>query len=599
VSTLNHPLIRHSLERPDTHRPARFYCARRPLFRALLGLLLLLSVVPAMALEIIITGVDEMTQRNILTFVGQPEGDDRASLRRFTSTLPSNADTAMQAIGYYNAKYDISIDSQAAVPSITVAVTPGEPVRLSRLILNINGSARLDGGYMPAIGRIPIRLNGIFTHADYEATKDALLDAAQDRGYFDFELSTSSVRVSRTQNTAEVTLIAESGLRYTFADAVFDTDYFDDSFLQRLLPFEVGDYYESSVLAEITQGYQQTGFFSTVRVTPKYDPVYSKQVPIFIELRRKDKNQIGLGAGFATDTLWRTRFTWNKPLINTSGHSFNSELGLSAVEQSVSFQYRIPRTNNPLTNYWSVEYGLLHSDVEDTESTLSTLNLQHTRETFGNWRESLFVRWERELSVIGDVEDELDLILPGINYSKSVSEGTPFPTAGYTANFRLLYGSRLLFSDIDLYKAVLNYKWLHTVGKLNTFILSFQYGALGSNDLTRVPVSQRFFAGGDRTIRGFDFRSISPLDDEGVAIGARYLEVNSVEYNYRFRPRWSAAVFVDAGRAFNDFDQSYSVGTGIGLRWLSPVGPFRVDVATDISEDDPGLTLHLSLGPDL
>ena len=136
-------------------------------------------------------------------------------------------------------------------------------------------------------------------------------------------------------------------------------------------------------------------------------------------------------------------------------------------------------------------------------------------------------------------------------------------------------------SDIDIYKSTLSYKWLKAFDKKNTFILSLQYGAIESNDFRRVPVSQRFFAGGDRSIRGFKYQSVSPRNPAGDAVGGRYLEVTSVELNHRFRPRWAAAAFIDTGRAFNNFDSAYSVGAGVGIRWLSPVGPFRVDIASD------------------
>jgi len=561
----------------------------------------LLGILPPVAggVEITVTGVDEATQRNILTYVSKPAEDTAAALVAFKRSIDQNANKAMQAIGYYNARYDIKQSGDATAPAITIAVSPGEPVRVSKLIIQVNGDARMDGGYMPVIGRIPVRLNAVFTHTDYEGSKNILFDAAQDRGYFDFTFSTSSVRISRRRNTAEITLIAESGFRYTFADVTFDSEYFDDAFLRRYIPFDVGDYYESSILARVTQQMQNTGFFRKVRVIPKYGAAYGKQVPIFIEVRRREKNYMGVGLGFATDTRWRTKLTWNKPLVNKDGHSFDSEVGISQPEQNLSMQYRIPRSKDPLDNYWSAEYGLRSSDVEDVKSTLSTLNFQHSRKTGNDWRESLFIRWERENFTIGGVEDTLDLVLPGISYSKSKRYGSPFATDGYSTNVRFIFGSRQFLSDIDIIKSVFSYKWLKSTSKKDTFILSLQYGAIESNDFRRIPASQRFFAGGDRTIRGFDYKSVSPKNPAGEAVGGRYLEVTSLEYNYRFLPRWSAAVFVDAGRAFNNFDQPYSVGAGIGFRWLSPVGPFRVDIASDISEDKPGFRLHLSLGPDL
>ena len=163
-----------------------------------------------------------------------------------------------------------------------------------------------------------------------------------------------------------------------------------------------------------------------------------------------------------------------------------------------------------------------------------------------------------------------------------------------------MVGSDQVLSSIDFFKTLATFKYLRALSDRNTVIGAIQYGAIQSNDYDRVPVTQRFFAGGDRSVRGFKYRDLSPRNSEDEAVGGRYLEVLSLEYNYRFLDRWSGAVFADAGRSFNNFYHAYSVGAGFGVRWQSPVGPFRIDIAAPISDDDEGgVRIHLSLGPDL
>ena len=157
-----------------------------------------------------------------------------------------------------------------------------------------------------------------------------------------------------------------------------------------------------------------------------------------------------------------------------------------------------------------------------------------------------------------------------------------------------------MLSSIDLVKVFGTFRYLRAASDRSTFITGLQYGALHSNDFSGVPVSQRFFAGGDRSVRGYEFRDLSPRNTDDDAIGGRFLEVLSLEYNYRFLERWSGALFVDTGRAFNDRSDPYSTGAGFGIRWQSPVGPFRVDIAAPIDDDEnDGFRVHLSLGPDL
>ena len=567
----------------------------------LLGLFicLLFAAGNAQAVQIVITGLADELEENVQLSLEQPPGERADLIKQFIDSAPKQVKRAMAAVGYYGPKITIKQISREGETVVTIDVEPGDPARVNVLNLRIDGAAQIDAGYMPVIGKIPLRKNAIFNSGDYEASKSVLIDAAQDRGYFDFVFTTNTVRVSRLQLTADIDLIADSGDRYIFGPLRFDQEIFSEVFLSRWAPFKEGDPYESSKLAELTQNLQSSGYFANVRVVPQRDRRYGKTVPVQVSLGRRDDNQIGIGLGFATDTGPRTKLTWSKPLINKAGHSAEAELGLSEVRQNVSFAYRIPRRHQPLTNYWGIEYGLQREDIDDTESFLSTLNFQRARRTPSEWLESVFIRWERERSTIGDVDDETDLVLPGFSYNRSRSRGKPFTTWGQSTSFQFLYGSRELLSSIDFYKSVFSFKYLTAISKRNTLIASVQYGAISTNDFNRTPTSQRFFAGGDRSIRGFGFRDVSPRNSAGDAVGGRYLELSSLEYSYRFLDLWSVALFVDAGRAFNNFDHAYSVGAGVGIRWQSPVGPFRLDLATPVSEDDQNVRIHLSLGPDL
>ena len=514
----------------------------------LLLLLLMLPGIAQAAIKLNITGLPDELEDNIKLSVGQPTSDSDRALKRYVDSLPEQASRALAALGYYSARIKVSTRQGDDGPLVTIAVEPGDPVLINRVVLRIDGPAQLDGQYMPVLGNIPLRKGAIFNSADYESTKSVLLDRAQETGYFDFRFTTNAVRVSRSQLSADIDLIADSGLRYTFGQILFDQDIFSQRFLNRWLPFTEGDPYAADKIGELTQNLQNSGYFKSVRVLPQRDRRYGTTVPVQVVLERKDNNQVGIGLGFATDTGPRTKLTWGIPRINRYGHSADAELGLSEVSQDVSFAYRIPRDNQPLYNYWGIEYGLRNAEKDGVESFLSTLNFQRVRRLSSLWTESVFIRWERERSTLSSVESTTDLILPGISYSRNRSKGSPFTTWGQATSFQFLYGSRKLLSTIDFYKSVVNFKYLRAVSERNTLIASLQYGAISTNDFNRVPASQRFFAGGDRSIRGFGYRDVSPRDLDDEPVGGRYLEVTSLEYSYRFRDRWSVALFADGGR---------------------------------------------------
>ena len=554
---------------------------------------------------IVVAGVEGDLKTNIELITGvAPDTADARKYRRYVSALPDLALDALSALGYYSATVRTNESVTDENTKITITVTPNDPVLVEAIDVSVTGAGMDDLAYKPVLLELPIVNGAIFVSADYEAVKAVLQDKAQDLGYFDFTFSKSEVRVSRKQLSAKIKLVADTGVRYTYGPILFAQNKFQKSFLDRWLPFKEGDPYESGLIGELTQNLQNSGYFKSVRVQPQQDRRYGKTIPVKVDLTPKDDNQVAVGVGYQTDTGPRTKLTWGKPLVNRWGHSAAADLGLSENEQTTSLSYRIPRRKEPRYNYWGVEFGLRHADEDDIESLLSTLNFQRVSRTPSQWTESLFIRWERERFTIGADEETTDLLLPGFSYSRTRSKGSPFPVWGQSSSIQVLGGSSRALSSIDFFKTLGTFRYLRALSDRNTLIGSIQYGAIQSDDYERVPTTQRFFAGGDRSVRGFKYRDLSPRvvdeDGESIAVGGRYLEVLSLEYNYRFLDRWSAAIFTDAGRAFNSFREPYSVGAGVGIRWQSPVGPFRIDVATPISDNDEGgFRVHLSLGPDL
>jgi translocation and assembly module TamA len=114
-----------------------------------------------------------------------------------------------------------------------------------------------------------------------------------------------------------------------------------------------------------------------------------------------------------------------------------------------------------------------------------------------------------------------------------------------------------------------------------------------------LPPSQRFFAGGDRSVRGYRYERLGPTDASGAVTGGRYLVTASVELDYLFFRNYGAAVFFDAGNAANHPWPDLKRSVGIGMRWLSPVGMLRIDIAHPLDDPDTDYRLHLSIGTDL
>ena len=594
---------------------------RRRRVAVLLCLTALLAAPPAMGeVRLEITGLDEALEQNVRAVVGTLPKDEKRPVRRFVRDLEGRTRSALSALGYFAADINISTDevisrngATEANPDgrdvvITINAFANDPVRVSSVDLTITGPALEDERFMSAIPELPLTEGDVFLSAEYESIKSVVVDVAQELGYFDIKFPISEVTVSRQNLTADIEVLVTSGERYTFGNVVFDEEAFSDEFLSRWLTFEPDEPFDMRKVGESTDNLRNSGYFDSVRVIPQRDPRYGKVVPVQVTLQDKDNNLVGVGVGFQTDIGPRVSLSWEKPLINRFGHSAAVNFEVSKPRQSVGFSYRIPRKDQPLTNYYGLKAGLLNEDFGNDEPSYykSTLAVEKVSRTTHDFQQSLFLRWENERSTISDIEDRIDLVMPGVSYSRSRSKGEPHTSWGQTESFSLYGGSEAALSSIDFLKATVNFRYLREFSDKNYFLGSIGLGWIESNNFDLVPASQRFFAGGDRSVRGFRFRDISPTNLDGEPTGGRYLEQFSVEYNRRFRDQFRWAAFVDAGRAFNSYSAGYSAGAGVGIRWESPIGPFRLDVATPIGDhhgnsngDGSPVRFHISLGPDL
>ncbi|TZF80553.1 BamA/TamA family outer membrane protein, partial [Cognatilysobacter lacus] len=116
-----------------------------------------------------------------------------------------------------------------------------------------------------------------------------------------------------------------------------------------------------------------------------------------------------------------------------------------------------------------------------------------------------------------------------------------------------------------------------------------------------LPPSLRFHAGGEHSIRGYGWREVGPrvgVQGQRFAVGARNVITASAEFEHYLNDRYGYAVFVDTGSAFNARPDMHT-GVGVGLRWRSPVGPVRIDIARGLKDADSPFQIYLGLGAEL
>ncbi|AZZ99166.1 BamA/TamA family outer membrane protein [Pseudoalteromonas sp. R3] len=219
--------------------------------------------------------------------------------------------------------------------------------------------------------------------------------------------------------------------------------------------------------------------------------------------------------------------------------------------------------------------------------------------TSGNWVRTAFLKREHETSEQDGETLKTEMLIPGVSYAKKQSLGGMLP---YWGNERLIsveLASESLVSSTSLIKVRWKNAWLRNIAQQHFFVTRLEAGAIVTDDIEAVPFNMRFFAGGDQSIRGFAYQSVAPRDDEGKLLGGKYLATASAEYNYQFMPNWRVALFVDTGTATDDFKDKWALGTGFGFRYLTPVGPIRLDHAWGLSKDSKSTRLSIVIGPEM
>lgn len=229
-----------------------------------------------------------------------------------------------------------------------------------------------------------------------------------------------------------------------------------------------------------------------------------------------------------------------------------------------------------------------------------------------NWIMNYSLQSLKEVYTQEDIRFDPHYYLLGLSFSRTIrSDETLDPKAGFSQEYNFQYADKRLGSEIRLAKLEASYKWIFTPLEKHRFVSRLDLGVNIAKDdeLALIPPSLRFFAGGDQSIRGYGFQELGPVRDYAAdgtnfrqVIGGRYLAVGSIEYQYYFRPTWRVATFIDAGNAYDVSQFKPLVSTGLGLHWISPVGPIRLDVGIGLNKNETTSRpwrIHLTMGSEL
>lgn len=565
----------------------------------LLALLLASSAVAAAELEVLLSPANRALRDNVEVHVGDLGERSAERLRRFTRHAEREAASALQALGYYRPQIRSEVLEKDGKGILRLHIEQGEPVRLREVAIRVEGEAAgLASFRQPRSDKLVP--GAVLDHGAYEDAKRLLRNQALRYGFFDGVFTEQSLLIDPDAGTADIRLVYRSGARYRLGAVSFEGETpFDEDLLARMVPFRSGTPYDSDLIGELNRALVSSNYFSDVRVDANAELAEQQVIPVQVRLQARLPRTLAAGLGYSTDVGPRLRGNWTRHWRGEAGHRLGADFEFSAPRQNLSGWYEMP-LDPPLTDSLRFTSGYQREDLLDTESDRLTLGVQLQHLPANAWQRVLSLRWEQERFRVGEDEGRSSLLLPGIGFARTVSDHRVDPSRGWRLQADLSGAQRALLSDVDLLHLNLQAKGLTTFAGGHRLLARGQLGGIASNDFSAVPPSLRFFAGGDQSVRGYDYQTLSPRDGDGKRIGGRYLAVGSLEYQYPLRERWRLAAFVDHGNAIDRFDEALKTGVGIGIRWVSPVGPLRLDLAHALDSDEgSGFRIHFSMGPEL
>jgi translocation and assembly module TamA len=597
-------------------------------------LLALFAASAGAEVEVEISGVSDDVARNILAYLSieRYKNSDDLSLQmveRLQERIEREVRAAMKPFGFYEPKVTSVVRPEDGEDyRVFIQVTQGEPVLIENVEVNVTGPGASDPLFTRITGDMPLRPGERLNHSTYESFKGSLLRTASTFGWLDARMTRNEMLVDPQGRTARIHIDFETGEQYLFGETTIEQDAIDERLARRFLRYRPGQKYDATELLRTQFALDDSQYFSTVEVLPEDRDRETLTVPIDITAEPNRPSRYQFGVGYGTDTEVRGTVSWENRLVNPRGHRFRTELKAAALEQSIDARYIVP-IGDPATEKFTLQLSGLHDRQADTDNRdiNFTPSYTHVRGPwFGkDWQRVTYIellQTRTDFTATG-LSDRQTLLIPGMSFSL-----VPRNYIGEALFSRALYAevrgsNEALGSDADFLQIRLQAERAFDLDDARKWHLLLR-GNLGATALAKtsgLAPSQRFFAGGDRSVRGFGKDDLSPvtpvvdpagnpvLDEDGVPrtqkLGGKHLITASAEV-VRDLP-WrnlSIAVFGDVGNAVDQFDDPLMYSVGLGLRLRLPVVSVGIDVAQALTTpagetSRPGPRLHLNFSPKL
>ena len=539
-----------------------------------------------------------------------------SELDRLMRAAPAQARALLETEGYFNATVAVErVPNAGRLPKLNMTVATGPGTTVAAVELNATGAldAASRSGDPAAIEALaqwrrqwPLRSGAAFTQREWADAKNGSLARLRAAGYAAASWgSETRARIDAPENRAELSLVLDSGPLFRLgALQIEGLERYEEDAVRRLAAFGNGTPYTETLLVEFQERLQKVGLFEGASVELDANPATAQAAPVRVHVKELTKQQATIGVGYSANTGARLSIEhWNRRVFGSNWTTRN-KVELGPTKQS----WEGDLTSHPLD-------GLNRNLVAGSAQRLDSADQQ-------------LLSWNARIGRTQDTTRIERLYFVELTHANLSSDALTSNGAAVSANYHWIYrdidnvllptkgltvavqaalghstGSATVGTDPrqqangPFGRTYTRFTWYEPLGAGWYTTARIEAGGVFTKEVIGMPDTLLFRAGGDNSVRGYGYRTLGPIVNGAVTSG-RILLTGSAEVARPVSPAYPAfwwAAFIDAGQAANRLtDLRPDFGYGLGLRWRSPVGPLRLDVA--YGEAVRQFRTHFSIG---
>ena len=528
----------------------------------------------------------------------QEEVLDKEQVGFLAEEAPDNVKTMLRSKGYFNSKVSLTEKNGG----YTVHIIPGPRTKISNVSVAILGDILSDGNlaeyYRNAMSNWQQPVGSDFNQDDWESSKTSVLSAVTRKGYPLAKLGNTQATVNPDTATADLNVIVDSNRPILFGNfEITGTQRYPEQIVSGLARFQPGMPYDLDLLLDLQQALEQNGHYSGASVQADFDHLQDDRVPVKVSVTEVKRHKLETGVRLDSEYGLGGRIAYDHYNLFNKGYIGSVVWDMDKYETTLAAGISQPR--NYRGKYWTTNVSYNRSTTQNLEKRSLSSGIWHVRDRNGI-DARLGVEFLVEDRKIPDTDYDLGkshATMLTASWKRQLLNSELHPENGYYLDGKIgtTLGKFLSSTILTRAAARVGYFFTPENKKIGTFIIRGQAGYTVARKDAEVPSGLMFRSGGASSVRGYELDSIGLAGPNGSVLPERAVFVGSLEYQLPFTRTLSGAVFHDMGDVSTNFKHmTLKHGSGLGVRWFSPLAPFSFDIA--YGHSDRKIRWHISLG---